>query len=351
MGKRILAAVSVLIAILAGLIYFEGKYAGVKSDTTDTVASQHVTAPVTSGADHATKTLRSVEVAASAKVSEEKVAADTPKETEEVEEVEKAPVTFGYIAHGDKIQIVGLMSRQDETGVLKGYLDRLCQKRNCSVEVDYQDNIMDAPWQRSLVDLFGLMQSDDFENGALFIELGHITLEGQVRKEDTKKRIADILNQLHKKGLEIVPSALVKSLRHTKSHEQNSTVTHALSENNISLKSDEANLSSAKKETFPQSQHHRRKSGEVILFHKAKKKEQSHKPKVAEKRSMKKSIQRRKKYQKDIIAPSYMETTIDLERKVKSRKKVVEDESEIVVFEEDKNPDDMIAKPKFQIMK
>ena len=350
MAKRIFAAAIVLIAILAGLIYFEGKYAGVQSDTTDSVTSQHVTVPVTSDADHATKTLRSVEVAASAKVSEEKVAVDTPKETEAVEEVEKAPVTFGYIAHGDKIQIAGLMSRHDETGVLKGYLDRLSQEHNCSVEVDYQNNIMDASWQSSLVDLLELMQSDDFENGALFIESGHITLKGQVQKEDTKKRIADILNQLHEKGLEIVPSALVKSLDHAKLHEQNSTAMQTISENNISLKSDEANLSSAKKETFPQSQHHRRKSGEVILFHKAKKKEQSRKTKVAKKRSMKKSVQRRKKYQQDIIAPSYMETTIDLERKVKSRK-VVEDESEIVVFEEDKTPDDMIAKPKFQIMK
>ena len=344
MGKRILAVVIVLIVILAGLIYFEGKYAGVKSNINDAVVSQ----PVTSDADNRTKMLRSVEVAASAKVSEKNVSADTQKEADEVE---KAPVTFGYIAHGDKIQIVGLMSRQDETGVLKGYLDRLSQKRNCSVEVDYRDNIMDAPWQRSLVDLFELMQSGDFEDGALFIEAGHITLKGQVQKEDTKKRIADILNQLYEKGLEIVPSALVKSLDHAKSQEQNSTVMQTISENNISLKSDEANLSSVKKETFPQSQHHRRKSSEVILFHKAKKKEQSSKTKVAKKRSMKKSVKRRKKHQQDIIAPSYMETTIDLERKVKSRKKVVEDESEIVVFEEDKNPDDMIAKPKFQIMK
>ncbi len=343
MGKRIFAAVIVLITILSGLIYFEDKYAGVKSAPTDGTVSQSVT----SDADNATKTLRSVEVAASAKVSEEKISADS---RQEVEEVEKAPVTFGYIAHGEKIQIVGLMSRQDETGVLKGYLDRLSQERNCSVEVDYRDNIMDAPWQRSLVDLFELMQSGDFEDGALFIEAGHITLKGQVQKEDTKKRIADILNQLHEKGLKIVPSALVKSLDHAKSQEQNSTAMQTISENNISLKSDEANLSSVKKETFLQSQHHRRKSGEVILFHKAKKKEQSSKTKVAKKRSMKKSVQRRKKHQQDIIAPSYMETTIDLERKVKSRK-IVEDESEIVVFEEDKNPDDMIAKPKFQIMK
>ena len=343
MGKRIFAAVIVLITILAGLIYFEDKYAGVKTAPTDGAVSQSVT----SDADNATKTLRSVEVAASARVSEEKISADS---RQEAEEVEKAPVTFGYIAHGEKIQIVGLMSRQDETGVLKGYLDRLSQERNCSVEVDYRDNIMDAPWQRSLLDLFELMQSGDFDDGALFIEAGHITLEGQVQKEDTKKRIADILNQLHEKGLEIVPSALVKSLHHTKSHKQNSTAMQRASENNISLKSKESNLSSIKKENSPQSQHHQRKSGEVILFHKAKKKEQSHKPKVATIRSMKKSVQRRKKHQQDIIVPSYMETTIDLERKVKSRK-IVEDESEIVVFEEDKTPDDMIAKPKFQIMK
>ena len=347
MAERIFSSVIVLIVIFAGLIYFKGKHTSVKSVTTDAGVSQRVTAPITSDADNPTKTLRSVEVSDSAKVSKERIAADIPKE---IVAVEKAPVTFGYITHGKKIQIVGLMSRHDETGVLKGYLDRLSQKCNCSIEVDYRDNIMDAPWQSSLVDLFEVMQSGDFDNGALFIEAGHITLKGHLQKEEMKERVADILDQLHEGGLEIAPSALVKSLRHTKSLEQNSTAMQRVSENNIFLKSNESNLSSAKKETSPQPQHHRRKSGEVILFHKAKKKEQSHKTKVGKKRSMKKSVKRRKKYQQDIIAPSYMETTIDLERKVKSRK-TVEDESEIVVFEEDKTPDDMIAKPKFTIMK
>ena len=302
MGKRIFAAGIVLIVILAGLIYFEGKYAVV-----------------------------------SAKVLGEKVQADTRKETEEVE---KAPVAFGYISHGEKIQIVGLMSREDEAGILKGYLDRLCQKRKCNVEIDYKDNIKDAPWQDSLVDLFEVIQSDDFDNGALFIEAGQITLKGKVQKEEIKELIADILNRLHQEGLKVVPSALVKSLHRTKLQEQNNTTIQIITENNISHKGDDINLSFVQKEPVQNPELNQSKQKEIIPAHIVKKKEQRHKPKVIKKRHKKKRVQARKKHYRDIIAPSYMETTIDLERKIKSQKGI-----------KGSRKDDMIAEPKMTIIK
>ena len=388
MGKWILTALVIVIMILAALVYFEDTYTDVEPDKEDIAYRlRHLDSVTGSDADNATKTLQNVEVAASRNVSEEQAGADTPKGLEEIEEVEKAPVTFGYITHGDKIQIVGLMSHHDETGALKGYIDRLCQERDCSVEIDYQDNILDAPWQKSIVELFGLMQSDDFTKGAFFIEAGHITLEGQVEDEWMKKRVVDILDRLHKEGLEIAPSALVDSLHTATTQEQNSTamriVQSTVKETNqidieqnsteieqiakdmetknsaeteqnstesqiaaeniivpVPLKSADTNLSSEKEQPSPKPEQMQSKREEIIPAHIVKPKEPKHRPKVVRKSHKNKRVKARKKYHKDIIAPSYMETTIDLERKIKSR-----------IGIKGSRKDDMIAEPKMTIMK
>jgi len=365
MGKKVLIAVIMFIAILSALIYFKSKQAE------DTLSGKTVVPLIENS------TLQKIQ--AVAKNKKDSVSQQIPEE-KKVQIVQKAPPTFGYMTSGEKIQIVGLMSRNDQNGTLKRYIDELCRKQECSREISYRKEIEDAPWQEGVVKLFELFSSGAVEKSAIFIEAGHITVEGKLVREEAKESFSQIMQSLEKSGLQIETSRFIRTVS-TEVNSSVKTATQALpvpvkepvahvKDNNKTI---ETNATIAKKtglesavqtvtdsEKKSVSKVHKQTSERKkrrFMQYRIEKSSLKQPPKATHQKRVTKSkkfVKRRHK-KEDIIAPSYMETSVDLEHKVKSRHKVHTyrdpQKLEEVIFEEDKSPDDMVAKPKFKILK
>lgn len=101
---------------------------------------------------------------------------------------------FGFMAGENKNQIVALMSDNDENGSLVKQMEALCKKRECSKDMRYENDIMDASWQKEAIEIIELLTDGSIENGSLFIEGNVLKLEGTIKSQKTQDVLNDILN-------------------------------------------------------------------------------------------------------------------------------------------------------------
>jgi outer membrane protein OmpA-like peptidoglycan-associated protein len=134
------------------------------------------------------------------------------KREEEIEIINKnervATPAFGFMAGAEKNQIVALMSDNDENGTISKYIEELCQKSECSKDLRYENDIMDAPWQEGVGKILGLLTDGSIEGGSLFIEGNILKLEGTI----TSNEAQDVLNSI----LDSVKSDTFKIENHSK---------------------------------------------------------------------------------------------------------------------------------------
>jgi hypothetical protein len=100
---------------------------------------------------------------------------------------------FGFMS-GDKNQIVALMSDNDENGLLAKHIEELCKKKECSKDMRYEKDIIDAPWQKESMEIIDLLLDGSIDNGSLFIEGNVLKLEGTVKDKKTEDTLTAILD-------------------------------------------------------------------------------------------------------------------------------------------------------------
>jgi hypothetical protein len=295
---------------------------------------------------------------------------------QQVDKIEKAPPAFGYMGKGARLQIVGLMSKEDSKGPLKSYLDSLCQKLQCSVDVGYQRDITEAPWQEDVVMLLKLFASDGVEDGSLFIEANSIKIEGNVAEVKEAVEVQKILNRLAGEGLKVENYIKMSEdvAREVKEVAAKSSVPE---KNNTAPEVTKQNITTAvpskKSETKPadvvkkepqiigkvpvkkvQKMVKKTENGAQKVqneshaeVHKEKKPASSKKIAKKIKKSPKpKRSKIRRKPQKDIVAHSYMETSFDLTERIKAKTA-----DAIKERKSSEAKEDIVAKPKLHILK
>ncbi len=376
MEKKVLIAATILVAVLFGLMFQEVWQAERVPDVTQSaIRAVPVTHP-----KPALDTLDGLEKGSSAKgtnhhendtdgtnTAETKITAKSDETTPVV--VEKAPPVFGMMQSGKTTQIVGLLASEEQNGTLGRFLKDFCQTHHCKSDLDYQTTIESAPWQKDVVALVQLITEGKLAAGSLFIENNTIKIEGNVTNNDTASRLQSIFASLKEEGLQLLPSKkLAESLKlvsasketpekqiKTTVHEvdrvaqSSQTPAHAYTEKeeqkNVVPQPPVSAVSVAE--------------GKSSNSSKAVSKKVSHKTgsvkSTAKKRHKKHIVHKREKPKTshEIIAPSYMETAYDLQKKIEAKRMNIDETQsadEEVIFEEDKKPDDMIAKPKFEIL-
>lgn len=406
MEKRVFFGAIILAAMLFGILFLtidqpEGEKAATRNAAEGVPDEAHrpsSTAASGEGAD-ASEQEKSAAMAATAQKRDE-----VSGETVYADKIEKAPPAFGFMGQGAQLQIVGLMSREDSQGALKRYLESLCREFQCSVDVGYQPDISEAPWQQDVVALLKLFVSEGIENGSLFIEANRLKIEGSVAEVKEAVEVQKIVNRLSSEGLK-VENHIVMSEDVTREMKQivaKSSVT-TVHKGATLEKSDEKQVAEKSDVSEQNSSVAERSQGEMATASPGplpvmkkepqtaekvpvKKVEQTVKktektvkkteksvqkvrkashvevakgtkavssPKVAKKQRTKKSKKRAKpvhakhvrKPQRDIIAPSYMETTFDLTEKIQS------DTPDTEKRQRPKGKEDIVAKPKLQILK
>ena len=110
---------------------------------------------------------------------------------------------FGFMAGEKKNQIVGLMSDNDEDGVLPKYIEELCQKVQCSKDMRYEKDIIDAPWQTGVGKIIELLTDGSIEDGSLFIEGNVLKLEGTVINNEAQGTLKSILKSIKSDNFKI----------------------------------------------------------------------------------------------------------------------------------------------------
>ena len=284
--------------------------------------------------------------------------------------VEKAPPVLGMMQSGKTTQIIALLSSTDQNGTLGRFLDRFCQTHRCRSDLDYQYNIESAPWQQDIVSLVKLIAEGKLAVGSLFIENNTIKIEGNATNADAVVQLQTLFASLERHGLKLLPSpTLAQSLKtkrtlktetkqtdHPVKEDTQSTVTAVHTETEKPKKTDYEKTAHSL-HTSVQSVAKKRHSKPSDAVFDKKVSHPKTKKLVAKKRKLQKrkvhQVKRKPKAAHDIIAPSYMETAYDLQKKIEAKRaNTYEDQTdeEEVVFEEDKKPDDMIAKPKFEIL-
>lgn len=103
---------------------------------------------------------------------------------------------FGFMAGSNKNQIVALMSNNDENGTLTKKIETLCQKMECSKDMRFENDIIDAAWQEEVVKIIDLLTDGKIENGSLFIEGNVLKLEGTINTQESQDAVNTILDTL-----------------------------------------------------------------------------------------------------------------------------------------------------------
>jgi hypothetical protein len=103
---------------------------------------------------------------------------------------------FGFMAGINKNQIVALMSDNDENGSLSKQIEKLCEKKQCSKDMRYENDIIDASWQEDTAQIIELLTDGSIDKGSLFIEGNVLKLEGIVKSQKAQDRLNDILNSV-----------------------------------------------------------------------------------------------------------------------------------------------------------
>jgi outer membrane protein OmpA-like peptidoglycan-associated protein len=123
------------------------------------------------------------------------------KEERPIIEERIASPAFGFMK-GKKNQIVALLSDNDQNGTLSNFIDSLCKNNECNIDIRYQNDIKDATWQKSVVDLLEILSNNNIDNGSLFIESDVLKIEGLIKDYETKVAMDNIFESI-KPTLEI----------------------------------------------------------------------------------------------------------------------------------------------------
>ncbi len=349
MGKKLLIASVIIVTILFGAIFWKVN----ESDQIEykpVIENTHKNLSKTELASIDEKSKRSK----TAPVVQHKAEEENLSELDTLQTVEQiVPAAFGFLQQKETLQVVGLLSKNDKTGSLMAYIDQLCQKRTCSVDVSYRDDIIDADWQEDVVGILKLFIAQGVSHGSLFIQANSISLEGNVTDADSTIALQTYLSHLEKEGLKI------------HDHSTGNTIT---AETESKTLVQEVNVTAPVTKEMKVSSD---PEGEDILavkpaakLEKTQPKQKSIPGKVQGKKLVQKKIPKKKikklhlkkrrlkkvrvvcqKSEEDIIAPSYMETSIDLERKIKS--KVDRKQKYLDSLKEE----EIIAKPHFEILR
>jgi hypothetical protein len=321
----------------------------------------------------------------------------------EVEVTEQiAPPAFGFLPRGETVQVVGLLSVHDKNGSLIAYIDQLCKSRACERDISYQADILDAKWQESIVAILKLFQEGGVKNGSFFIEANRIKLEGEATDEKSALALQNAFASLKAGGMDVenhiaIDTFLKKAqeklaqqptqkdrksvIAQSKTAEKNVTdmaekgeatllkkrIETETTQKQLEVKREEKIVSEVKKEEKPQVEVETkeapaveniktvtpavRKPKSIVKAVEKKRRETSKavKKHIVKKRAIKTKkakteLKRVKRVAEDIIAPSYMETSIDLNRKMAKDRVYTHAESR------EKKRDDLVAEPKLEIL-
>ena len=264
------------------------------------------------------------------------------------------PAAFGYMERGERVQVVGVMSDLDRNGTLMRYIDDFCKERGCDVDVGYQNDVVEAVWQSDLEALLKLMARGAVTNGAIFVEADTIKIEGEVEGEADAEALRKIIAALAADGLKVqnriaLPDATKGTTEHNETAAgsmQKEAILHAAAPTPVKEEPKQA-VSEIQKPTpaketntteatvvAPAAGAHRLSSPKV----------QKQKKVVRKRHVVKKAP---KAPIKDIIAPSYMETTEDLHRKIVVKNRSIQERPEPKRTKDD----DIVAKPKMEILR
>lgn len=275
------------------------------------------------------------------------------------------PAAFGYMERGERVQVVGVMSDLDRNGTLMRYIDDFCKERGCDVDVGYQNDVVEAVWQSDLEALLKLMARGAVTNGAIFVEADTIKIEGEVEGEADAEALRKIVAALAADGLKVQNRiALPDATKGTKEHNetaagsmQKESIPHAAAPTPVKEEPKQA-VSEIQKPTTAKETN----TTEATVAAPAAAKVNTHaahtagahrlsSPKV---QKQKKVVRKRhvvkkapKAPIKDIIAPSYMETTEDLHRKIVVKNRSTQERPEPKRTKDD----DIVAKPKMEILR
>ena len=354
MGKKLLIASVLIVTILFGLIFW-------KVNEADHVAHKPVVKNIHKNlsevevekSDAGVETLASVNTVQQTVPEQNLSELDTPQTVEQV-----APAAFGFLQQKELLQVVGLLSEHDKSGSLMAYIDQLCQQKTCSVDVSYRTDIIDAKWQDDVVGILKLFIAQGVEHGSLFIQANGINLEGKVVDAKSADELQKYLSHLKEEGIKVQNHCPIDAVTENQNAEETEKLAEIVPAQPLAKETEESNLSKEpgdiakpdssiksavkaeqakvqKKQTVPEKTVRAKKVSQ-------KKVQKSY----AKKHRVKKVHKVRKKPEQDIIAPSYMETSIDLERKIKGRIKGQEESADFV-NEEDQ---DIVAKPRLEIL-
>jgi hypothetical protein len=325
-----------------------------------------------------------------------------PQQTD-VEVTEQiAPPAFGFLPRGETVQIVGLLSEHDKGGSLIAYIDQLCKSRACERDISYQADILDAKWQESIVAILKLFQEGGVKNGSFFIEANRIKLEGEAIDEKSALALQNAFASLKAGGMDVenhiaidsfLQKAQEKLVQQPAQKDEKSAIAQSkTAEKNVTdmaKKGEETALKKRVETETVQKQHEPKREEKIVA--EVKKEEKPHvevetreapvvekiktatpavgktkaivkavekkrreaskatKKHVVKKRGIKTKkakteVKRVKRVVEDIIAPSYMETSIDLNRKMTQDRVYMHAESR------EKKHDDLVAEPKLEIL-
>ncbi len=281
-----------------------------------------------------------------------------------------APAAFGYMEQGARVQVVGVMSDLDKNGTLMRYIDTLCKERACEVDVGYQKDIIEAPWQKDIEALLKMFESGAVTDGALFVEADTVKIEGALKGGDNEAALKKIIAGLSAHGLKVQNRIAVSDTAAAAAVEEHNetSVTQAAqpapkkaeqkakTEQEVSQKAaaelppkqpaaKESNITKPIVTKTPKAVEAPKAAKHAVHAAKAaspKPKAKKRKKPVRKHHVVKKAP---KAPVKDIIAPSYMETTEDLPHSIGTKRTY-----HAQPVHQPSKGDDIVAEPKMEIL-
>jgi outer membrane protein OmpA-like peptidoglycan-associated protein len=274
-------------------------------------------------------------------VVDEKEEQKKEEEIEVINENERvATPAFGFMAGAEKNQIVALMSDHDENGSLSKYIEELCQKSECSKDLRYENDIIDAPWQDGVGKIIVLLTDGSIKDGSIFVEGEVLKLEGTITSNEAQDVLNAILDSVKSDTFKIENHLKLSLNLPQKSDNKINTVEHIVKkeviakEQNIIKVDDikEKNSSEqkitqtteiVKSKITPKIKEVRKKE---IKTQKIKKVKPTKKAKAKPKRSIHKPVTKRVRASElEILPEPVMVTTLDLEDHMTTEHSIKED--------------------------
>jgi hypothetical protein len=344
MGKKFLIASVIIVAILFGAIFWKVNESDQIDDTYKNVSKTEL-----ASIDKKVETDKTVPIVPPTKAQKQNLSElDTLQAVEQI-----VPAAFGFLQQKETLQVVGLLSKNDKTGSLMAYIDQLCQKRTCSVDVSYRADIIDADWQEDVVGILKLFIEEGVSHGSLFIQANSISLEGNVTDANSTFALQTYLAHLEKEGLKVHDHSTGNTITaepEAKTYVEETNATVPLKkEMKINSDLEREDISAVKPALKLENRQPKQKSTPSEVQGKKFVQKKIPKKKIKKlhlkKNRLKKVRVVRQKSEEDIIAPSYMETSIDLERKIKS--KIDRKQKSMDSLEDE----DIVAKPHLEILR